>query len=41
MAKNLTLKNFHSKNENSNINYHINSQISKADIWLIFEDFKK
>tara|TARA_Y100000590_G_scaffold459102_1_gene615280 strand:+ start:7301 stop:8317 length:1017 start_codon:yes stop_codon:yes gene_type:complete len=39
-GKNLTLKNFYSKNENSNINYHINSQISKADMWLIFEDLK-
>ena len=39
-GKNLTLKNFYSKNENTNINYHINSQISKADMWLIFEDLK-
>jgi len=39
-GKNLTLKNFYSKNENSNINYHINSQISKADMWLVFEDLK-
>ena len=37
-GKNLTLKNFYSKHENSNIKYHINSQISKADMWLIFED---
>jgi len=39
-GKNLTLKNFCSKNENPEINYHINTQISKADIWLVFEDLK-
>jgi hypothetical protein len=39
-GNNLDLKNFYGKNENSPINYHINSQISKADMWLIFEDLK-
>ena len=39
-GKNLALKNFYAKNENSGINYHINSDIAKADIWLIFEDLK-
>jgi len=39
-GKNLSWKNFYSKNENPEINYHINTQISKADIWLVFEDLK-
>ena len=39
-GKNLTMKNFCSKNEDSGIIYHINSDISKADMWLIFEDLK-
>ena len=39
-GKNLTFKNFYSKFENPEITYHINSEISKADIWLVFEDLK-
>ncbi len=39
-GENLTFKNFFSNNENTKITYHINSNISKADIWLIFEDLK-
>ena len=39
-GKNLTFEKLYSKNENTNISYHINSQISKADMWLIFEDLK-
>ena len=39
-GNNLTLKNFYSKNQNHKINYHINSEISKADFWLVLEDLK-
>ncbi len=39
-GNNLTFKNFYSKNQNHKINYHINSQISKADFWLVLEDLK-
>lgn len=39
-GNNLTLKNFYSKNQNHKINYHINTQISKADFWLVLEDLK-
>jgi hypothetical protein len=39
-GNNLALKNFYGKNENSRINYHINSQIPKADMWLILEDLQ-
>ena len=39
-GNNLTFKNFYSKKENHMINYHVNSQISKADFWLVLEDLK-
>jgi hypothetical protein len=39
-GNNLTFKNFHSKNQNQKINYHINSEISKADGWVVLENLK-
>ena len=39
-SNNLALKNFYSKNQNHKINYHINSEISKADFWIVLEDLK-
>lgn len=39
-GNNLSLKNFHSTNQNHKINFHINTHISKADFWLVLEDLK-
>jgi len=39
-GNNLSLNNFHSKNQNHKVNFHINSKISKADFWLVLEDLK-
>lgn len=36
----ITFKNFFSINHNHKINYHINTKISKADMWLVMEDLK-
>ena len=39
-GSNLSFKNFHSKNQNHKIKYHINSDIPKADGWIVMEDLK-
>ena len=39
-GSNLSFENFHSKNQNHKINYHINSDIPKADGWIVMEDLK-
>jgi hypothetical protein len=40
-GSNLSFKNFYSKNQNQKINYHINSEISKADGWIVLENLKQ
>ena len=37
-GKNLNFKNFFSKDETPNINFHINTNIDIADFWFVFED---
>ena len=40
-GKNLTLENFYTNNLSDNFNFYINSDIEKADFWIVFEDLKK
>ena len=40
-GSNLSFKNFYSKNQNQKINYHINSEIAKADGWIVLENLKQ
>ena len=37
-GKNLSFENFSSKNLDHKNNFHINSDIKKADYWIVFED---
>ena len=39
-GKNLSLENFYIKNLSENFNFYINSDIKKADFWIVFEDLK-
>ena len=39
-GSNLTFKNFHGNNQEQKINYHINSEISQADGWIVLENLK-
>ncbi len=39
-GKNLNLDNFYSANLSDNFNFYINSDIKKADFWIVFEDLK-
>ena len=40
-GSNLTFKNFHGNNQEQKINYHINSEISQADGWIVLENLKQ
>ena len=40
-GKNLSFENFYTNNLNHKINFYINSDIKKADFWIVFEDLKK
>ena len=39
-GKNLSLENFYTNNLSDNFNFYINSDIKKADFWIVFEDLK-
>ena len=39
-GKNLSFENFYTNNLNHKINFYINSDIKKADFWIVFEDLK-
>ena len=40
-GKNLSFENFYTNDLNHKINFYINSDIKKADFWIVFEDLKK
>ncbi len=39
-GKNLSFENFYTNDLNHKINFYINSDIKKADFWIVFEDLK-
>ena len=39
-GKNLSLENFYTNNLSDNFNFFINSDVKKADFWIVFEDLK-